>query len=157
MLEEKKCDESAQMGLASEVNNTFGRRSHNADSEDIGTEAIAEPSIPRGKFANSSANTEELKALVLEEAEYLGVLSKRIEELIDSQQKLAKKIELNARTLGVLPSLARGMALGFGIVIGSTVIVGLFVYLLTRAETIPIVGDFVKRIIDYIQLEQLSK
>jgi len=113
--------------------------------------------IPKGKFANSPVSTEKLRELVLEETNYLDKLSRRIEALIESQEKLSQRIELYVRSLRIFPSLGRGMALGFGLVIGSTVIVGLFVYLLTRAEAIPIVGDFVKRIIEYINVEQLSK
>ncbi len=121
--------------------------------EDLDAEGSA---IPTGKFANTPGNVEELRALVTEETKYLDRLSRRIEALIESQERLAQGIDLYVRALRIFPSLGRGMAIGFGLVIGSTVIVGLFAYLLTRAEAIPIVGDFVKRIIEYINIEHLS-
>lgn len=129
-----------------------------SDTKDVLQNNATEQVTPQaGKFANSPAKAQELKELVMEETKYLDRLSRRIEALIESQEKLSQKIELFVRTLRIFPSLGRGMALGFGLVIGSTVIVGLFVYLLTRAEAIPIIGDFVKRIIEYINIEQLSR
>ena len=118
---------------------------------------VDELEMSRDKFANSLATPDKLKDLLVEDAKYFDELSRKIEALIKSQEKLSQKIELFVRSLRIFPSLGRGMALGFGLVIGSTVIVGFFVYLLTRAEAIPIVGDFVKRIIEYINIEHLSQ
>ncbi len=127
------------------------------DSNAHSSDASASSTAHQGKFANTGMSTESLRQIVYEETKYLDRLSRRIEALIESQEKLSRRIELYIRALGIFPSLGRGMAVGFGLVIGSTVIVGLFVYILTRAETIPLIGDFVKRVIDYINVEQLSR
>jgi len=47
--------------------------------------------------------------------------------------------------------LLKGIAFGLGSVIGATIIVSVLAYLLSQMEFIPIVGEWVKNIIEEIQ------
>ncbi len=98
-----------------------------------------------------SANAEDLRRVVMEEAQYLDKLSRRIEALVESQTRLSRRIEIYVKALGILPSIGRGIAGGFGIFLGATLVAGLFVYMLTQWEAVPFFGEFVKRILEYIQ------
>lgn len=98
-----------------------------------------------------SANAEDLRRVVMEEAQYLEKLSRRIEALVESQTRLSRRIEIYVKALGILPSIGRGIAGGFGIFLGATLVAGLFVYMLTQWEAVPFFGEFVKRILEYIQ------
>ncbi|MFA5947703.1 MAG: DUF5665 domain-containing protein [Candidatus Gracilibacteria bacterium] len=49
-------------------------------------------------------------------------------------------------------SLLKGLMVGFGSVLGATVVVALFVYILSQISLVPVVGDFVKEVIDEIQV-----
>ena len=50
-------------------------------------------------------------------------------------------------------SLLKGMMVGLGSIIGATVLVGLLIYLLSKISLVPIIGDFVKDIMNQIQTE----
>ena len=54
-------------------------------------------------------------------------------------------------------SFLKGLMLGFGSVLGASVLVGLFIYLLTQIRLVPILGDFVQDIINQIQTQQTVK
>jgi|GEM_PF-1691566 len=54
-------------------------------------------------------------------------------------------------------SFLRGLMLGFGSVLGASVLVGLFIYILAQIRLVPIVGDFVQSVINQIQSEQSVK
>ena len=48
-------------------------------------------------------------------------------------------------------SLLKGIAVGFGSVLGASVVVALFVYLLSQISFVPFVGEFVNEIIGQIE------
>jgi len=98
-----------------------------------------------------AGDPESLRQIVLEEAKYLERLSRRLEALIESQTELSRRISIYIRALGILPAIGRGIAGGFGVFLGATLVAGLFVVFLSRWEAVPIVGEFVKRILDYIK------
>jgi hypothetical protein len=102
-----------------------------------------------GKLLSTGA--EDLRSIVLEEAQYLDKLSRRIEALVESQTKLSRRIEIYVKALGIFPSIGRGIAGGFGIFLGATLVAGVFVYILTQWEAVPVIGEFVKRVLEYIQ------
>lgn len=102
-----------------------------------------------GKFLTGCP--EDLRSIVLEEAQYLERLSQRIEALLESQTRLSRRIELYIKALGIAPSIGRGMAGGFGFFLGATLVAGLFVYILSQWEAVPVIGEFVKQILDYIE------
>ena len=51
----------------------------------------------------------------------------------------------------LLIQLSKGMAFGLGSVLGASVIVSITVFILSQVEFIPIIGEWVKAIIDEIQ------
>jgi len=98
-----------------------------------------------------TADPEELRRVVMEEAHYLDKLARRIEALVESQARLSRRIEIYIKALGILPSIGRGIAGGFGIFLGATLVASLFVLILTKWEAVPVIGEFVKRVLDYIE------
>lgn len=50
-------------------------------------------------------------------------------------------------------NLLRGIAIGFGTVVGATILVSVFVYLLSGIEFIPLIGDWVGDIVQQVQEE----
>lgn len=54
-------------------------------------------------------------------------------------------------------SFMKGLMVGLGSVLGASVLVALLIYLLTKISFVPIVGDFVKDIVQQIQVEQIFK
>ncbi len=53
-------------------------------------------------------------------------------------------------------SFLKGLMVGFGSVLGASVLVGLFVYLLAQVSLVPYVGDFVQEVVSQIQLEKVG-
>lgn len=41
--------------------------------------------------------------------------------------------------------------MGFGSVLGASLVVGIFLYLLAQISLVPVIGDFVQKVIDQIQ------
>ena len=48
-------------------------------------------------------------------------------------------------------NFVRGVSFGFGVLIGGTVVVAIVVWLLSRFVTVPLIGEYIKQIIDVIQ------
>ncbi|MDP2643253.1 MAG: DUF5665 domain-containing protein [Candidatus Peregrinibacteria bacterium] len=51
-------------------------------------------------------------------------------------------------------SLLKGLMIGFGSVIGATVLITIFVYLLAELSTIPVLGDFLDNILSKTETAQ---
>lgn len=51
-------------------------------------------------------------------------------------------------------SFLKGLMIGFGSVLGASVLVGIFIYILAQIRLVPILGDLVQDVIDQIQIEQ---
>ncbi len=54
-------------------------------------------------------------------------------------------------------SFLKGLMIGFGSVLGASVLVGIFIYILAQIRLVPILGDFVQEVINQIQTEQSVK
>lgn len=52
----------------------------------------------------------------------------------------------------VLFQFTRGLAFGLGSVLGASILVSLLVWWLAQFEFIPIIGDFTKQLIDWIEI-----
>ncbi len=50
----------------------------------------------------------------------------------------------------------KGLMVGFGSVLGASVLVGLFVYIMGQISLIPIIGDFVQDIVSQVQGEEVQ-
>lgn len=51
-------------------------------------------------------------------------------------------------------SFMKGLMVGFGSVLGASVLVAIFIYVLAQIRLVPILGDFVQEVINQIQVEQ---
>jgi hypothetical protein len=51
-------------------------------------------------------------------------------------------------------NLVGGIFWGFGTVLGATIFVALVLFILGRLDTVPIIGDFIARILEQIELRQ---
>lgn len=54
-------------------------------------------------------------------------------------------------------SFLKGLMIGFGSVLGASVLVALFVYILAQIKLVPFVGDFVEDIIDEVEQKQTEE
>lgn len=54
-------------------------------------------------------------------------------------------------------SFLKGLMVGFGSVLGASVLVALFVYILAQIKLVPFVGDFVEDIIDEVEQKQTEE
>lgn len=57
---------------------------------------------------------------------------------------------LNTRRIALM-SLLSGIMSGLGAIIGATIVLSLLVYLLSRLEVLPIIGDWIARIVRIVQ------
>ncbi len=53
-------------------------------------------------------------------------------------------------------SLLKGLLVGFGSVLGATVLVAVFIYILAQISFVPIIGDFVEEVVSQIELGENS-
>lgn len=51
----------------------------------------------------------------------------------------------------LLNNFLGGLAWGFGTVLGATVVVALVLFMLSKLDTVPIIGDFINNILEEIQ------
>lgn len=71
-----------------------------------------------------------------------------------SKEQIGKLIKLQEKQVSLYWNLFRGVIYGFGFFIGSALLVGILVYLLSLVDAVPILGDFTTRIIDFVQEQQ---
>lgn len=69
------------------------------------------------------------------------------DELINT---LHRTNRLLAKSASLKYAFLRGLATGFGGILGATLVVGVFVWGLSRLEFIPIIGTFVSQITDFV-------
>jgi hypothetical protein len=120
----------------------------------------AAPVIPAGALlgeltaATPQAALQNLNAatnIVIREVEYIQALTERISALISSNERLAKTYRNYFWHMGLFASFLRGILMGFGWVIGTTIVVGVFIIFLHKFDSVPVVGEFVGRIMEYLQ------
>jgi len=85
--------------------------------------------------------------LEVELAREIKVLSKEIRRMKDME--VIQIFKQPWRFMGFC--LLKGILIGFGSVLGATIFLSLFVYLLAQISLVPIVGDFVKDVIETIE------
>lgn len=54
-------------------------------------------------------------------------------------------------------SFLKGLMIGFGSVLGASVLVAIFIYILAQIRLVPVLGDFVQDVIDRIEIRQESE
>lgn len=105
---------------------------------------------------SSSKTSSKSGAKSIPPKELTASLAREVKELTKEIQKLK-----NSEFLKVFAhpwkfmvfSLMKGMMVGLGSIIGATVLVGFLIYLLSKISFVPIIGDFVKDIMNQIQTE----
>lgn len=97
------------------------------------------------KEIHSLASVE--RDLEIELAREIAVLSKEIRRMKDME--VIQIFKQPWRFMGFC--LLKGILIGFGSVLGATIFLSLFVYLLAQISLVPIVGDFVKDVIETIE------
>ncbi|OGY27184.1 MAG: hypothetical protein A2864_01495 [Candidatus Woykebacteria bacterium RIFCSPHIGHO2_01_FULL_39_12] len=60
------------------------------------------------------------------------------------------RIHLSTRKM-LMNNLLGGIAWGFGTVLGATLIVAIVLFILSKLNTVPFIGDFISRILEEIQ------
>ncbi|MFH1720602.1 MAG: DUF5665 domain-containing protein [Patescibacteria group bacterium] len=85
--------------------------------------------------------------LTLELAKEVKELSKNIRNL--ESEKIFQIIKSPWRLMWM--SFLKGLMVGFGSVLGATVIVAIFIYLISQVEFIPIIGEWVNEIVEQVQ------
>ena len=85
-------------------------------------------------------------------------------ELVSEIKKLTKEVKKlkNLEFLRVFKhpwkfmwfSFLKGLMVGFGSILGASVLVGFFIYLLGQISLIPFIGDFVEEILLQIQIDK---
>lgn len=70
--------------------------------------------------------------------------------MIDSK-KLDRLIELQDKQASLRWNFYRGVIYGFGFFIGSALLIGIIVWLLSSINTVPLIGEYTAKIIDFIQ------
>lgn len=89
--------------------------------------------------------------IVIREVEYIQALTERINALIASNERVMKTYRKYFWHLGLLATFLRGILMGFGWVIGTTIVVGVFILFLHSFDSVPLVGEFVRRIMEYLE------
>lgn len=102
---------------------------------------------PQAALQNLNAATN----IVIREVEYIQALTERISALIASNERMARIYRKNFWYMGLLATFLRGILMGFGWVIGTTIVVGVFILFLHKFDSVPVVGEFVGRIMEYLQ------
>jgi len=97
-------------------------------------------------------NQTESTKLEIKLSKEVKALTKEIENL--KELEFVKILKNPWRLMGL--SFIKGVMVGFGSVIGATVLVALFIYLLSQISFVPIVGDFIKDIIQEIQINNYA-
>ncbi|MBT4366180.1 hypothetical protein HOD15_02030 [Candidatus Peregrinibacteria bacterium] len=93
------------------------------------------------------ALTESEKSLEKELVREMLLLAKEIGKI--KQMEVIKIFRHPWKFLGL--SMVKGIMVGFGSVLGATVFLSIFIYLLARISLVPFVGDFVESVMAEIQ------
>ncbi len=93
------------------------------------------------------ALTESEKSLEKELVREMRLLAKEIRKI--KKMEVIKIFKHPGKFLGL--SLLKGIMVGFGSVLGATVFLSIFVYLLAQISLVPVVGDFVESVMAEIQ------
>jgi hypothetical protein len=85
------------------------------------------------------------------EAAHFESLNRQIKLLTEANDRMVRVVRRQLFSTSLFISFVRGMALGLGWVFGTTLVVGLLVIFLHHFDSTPLVGEYVRRIIDYLQ------
>lgn len=80
-------------------------------------------------------------------AKSLDGLTVQVGNLVYTHANSADNKPMKAAIISVI----KGAAFGFGSILGATVIVALFIFILSKIQLVPVIGDFVKNLLEYMQ------
>ena len=63
------------------------------------------------------------------------------------------KIHLSTGKM-IVNNFLGGLAWGFGTVLGATIVAALVLFILSKLDTVPVIGDFISRILDQVNTRQ---
>ncbi|MFH1088762.1 MAG: DUF5665 domain-containing protein [Patescibacteria group bacterium] len=69
-------------------------------------------------------------------------------------KKLDELIKLQEKQVSLRWNFYRGIIYGFGFFVGSVLLIGAVIYILSFINTIPMIGEFTSQIIDFIESQQ---
>jgi hypothetical protein len=90
----------------------------------------------------------ELVKLEIQLSKEVKALTKEIEKL--KGMELIQVLKHPGRMMWM--GLLKGLMVGFGSVIGATVLVALFIYILGQISFVPVVGEFIEKVIQEVQI-----
>lgn len=70
------------------------------------------------------------------------------------EQEVMRLRKVEQKRLAFWPNFLSGIASGFGFFIGSAILVGVAIYFFSFFNTVPIVGNYVKNIINYVESQK---
>jgi hypothetical protein len=85
------------------------------------------------------------------EAAHFEALNRQIKLLTEANERMVRIVRRQLFSASLFVSFVRGMALGLGWVFGTTLVVGMIVIFLHHFDSAPWVGEYVRRIIGYLQ------
>jgi hypothetical protein len=113
------------------------------------TDASASDTVAIEAPANGNSAMKPVSAAV--EAAHFEALNRQIKLLTEANDRMVRVVRRQLFSTSLFISFVRGMALGLGWVFGTTLVVGLLVIFLHHFDSAPWVGEYVRRIIDYLQ------
>jgi len=124
------------------------------DGTDTPPAAAAADALTSGTLAseapaNGNSAVKPVSAAV--EAAHFEALNRQIKLLTEANDRVVRVVRRQLFSTSLFISFVRGMALGLGWVIGTTLVVGMLVIFLHHFDSAPWVGEYVRRIIEYLQ------
>lgn len=92
--------------------------------------------------------------IINDEKEQLGLISSKIEAILDKMEKnrIHEYLDLvNNRKKLIVTNIIVGISRGLGTVIGVSVVAALLIYILQQMISLPLIGDFISEIVKLVQ------
>ncbi|MBI5151903.1 hypothetical protein HZA39_00030 [Candidatus Peregrinibacteria bacterium] len=83
----------------------------------------------------------------------LDKLSRSVDNLVYTVANFSDNKPWKAFRIAIL----KGIAFGFGSILGATVVVAIFVYILGKIKFVPLIGDFVQNLLEYMKAAGIGK
>lgn len=80
-----------------------------------------------------------------------GVLCSKEKNLSAALLLLQKEIQ---KQNSLKYTFLRGVVYGFGVFVGSAILVGVLIYILSKLNTVPIIGEYIAKILNFIKQRQ---
>jgi hypothetical protein len=109
------------------------------------------PPAPAPKAAAPVALVPDTPVSAAVEAAHFDRLNAQLESMLKANERMVRLIRMQLFSSSIFVSFIRGIAMGFGWVIGTTLVVGVLIYFLQSFDSAPLVGQYVDRIIEYLE------